>query len=490
MDKNESSTKETGLVPAGSTSPAVVPATGTLAKQQLPFEEVVIKLDHLGAWTLDGKVAMAFGPGAELIGNTVGVAITKPTKLIVNEEEKDNPYIIYDDINQPSVLWFRKIGVYIGKDGMIRYADITDRIDISAYIAERAVIVKKHKDTGAAGIFSTRKQAQAWNENAKEPGNDIWWFVATQGTEIGIAFNLAANNKKINTFQEGIIHFRKTILRRFETATNRRIIATMVPEYMTTKDAEIYKDQPFPDNPHYFKYKVISAKFTVQKPAPASQFQGLEMGLYQQIARAIREDNSELRDRALTSFSSMYGVTQPEIIEVNPDVAPDPVTITGDFELSNEDEGETPKETTSESDASKTEAPADVQLDPVPITGKMSEFKAYVKTQLPKMTEEQKLAGREIVGPDCALDGFKGGDIGKKVMIYFASIAGKEKEEETTSGTGEVTSEAMGKFLIEKLGEGDKKLLAIFYERYGENWQFDQLSDVEISEIYGEYTGA
>ena len=159
MDKNES-TEEKALVPVSTITPAV-PATGTLAKQQLPFEGVVIELGDTGAWTLDGKVAMAFGPGAELIGNTVGVAITKPAKVTVNEEEKDNPHIIYDDIGQPAVLWFRKIGVYIGKDGMIRYADIPDRIDISSYIAERATKVKKHKDTGSSGIFSTRKLRRA-----------------------------------------------------------------------------------------------------------------------------------------------------------------------------------------------------------------------------------------------------------------------------------------------------------------------------------------
>jgi hypothetical protein len=493
MDKNqELSTDGKALVPAGASPP--VPATGTLAKQQLPFEEVVIELDHTGAWTLDGKVAMAFGPGAELIGNTVGVAITKPAKVTVNEEEKDNPHIIYDDIGQPSVLWFRKIGVFIGKDGMIRHADITDRIDIGSYIAERAIKAKKSKDTpDASAIFCTKTQAQAWNEKAKEPKDDIWWFVPTQGTEIGIAFNLATTSKGITKLQEDVIHMRKPIIRRFETATNRRVIATLVPEYTTTKDADFHTYQPYKDNPNYKVTKVIKAKFTVQKPAPASQFQGLEMGLYQQIARAIREDNKELRERALASFSAMYGVEQPEIIEVNPDTAPDPINITGDFEPADEDEskgdGEIAKETTtSESETAKTSG--DGNLDPVPITGKMTEFRAYVKTQIPKMNEEQKAKLREIVGPDCALDGFKGSDIGKEVMKYFIGIAGKEQEAEKPSETGEVTTETMRKFLNEKLGEGDKKLSAIFYERYGEEWQFDQLSDVEIGEIYGEYTGA
>ncbi|MCK4639796.1 MAG: hypothetical protein KAU06_00525, partial [Candidatus Marinimicrobia bacterium] len=454
MDKNQKvSTDGKALVPAGASPP--VPATGTLAKQQLPFEEVVIELDHTGAWTLDGKVAMAFGPGAELIGNTVGVAITKPAKVIVNGEEKDNPHILYDDIGQPSVLWFRKIGVYIGKDGMIRYADIPDRIDISSYIAERATKAKKSKDTpSTAAIFCTKTQAQAWNEKAKEPGNDIWWFVPTQGTEIGIAFNLAVNCKGITKLQEDIIHFRKAIIRRFETATNRRVIATLVAEYMTTKDAEFVTITPYTNNPNFKVTKVVTAKFTVQKPAPASQFQGLEMGLYQQIARAIREDNSELRDRALASFGSMYGITQPEIIEVNPDTTPDPINITGDFEPADEDEGkgdgEIAKETTSESETAETSG--DVNLDPVPITGKMTEFRAYVKTQIPKMSDKQKGELREIVGPDCALDGFKGSDVGKEVMKYFIGIAGKEQESEKPSETGEVTTETMRKFLNEKLG--------------------------------------
>lgn len=483
-----------GLVPT-TKAIAPVPATGMLAKQQMPFEEVTIELDHTGAWTLDGEVAMAFGPGAELIGNTVGVSITKPAKVIVNDVEKDNPYILYDNIGQPSVMWFRKIGVYLDPNGMIRYADIPDRIDISAYIAERAAKIKKSKDTPAStAVFCTREQAEAWNKKATAPGNDIWWFVPTQGTEIGIAFNLAANVKGILKFQEEIIHFRKTILRRFETATNRRVIATLVPEYMKTTDAEIKKYQPYSNNPNYEILKVVKARFKVMKPTPKSQFQGLEMGLYQQIARAIKEDNPELRDRALTSFGSMYGIETPEIIESNPDESPDP-TIRTREELSDDEVSSKAKEkqealkNAENQDKASTETADEVKLDPVPQTSKMAEFRAYVKTQLPKMTDEQKAAIREIIGPDHALDAFKGTDIGKKVMKYFVGIAGMAEEEKPPAESGEVTTEMKRKLISEKLGEGDKRLATIFYERYGEEWELDQLSDVEINEIYGDFSG-
>jgi hypothetical protein len=444
---------------------AVSPSTGSLARNQIPFEEVIIELDGSGAWTLDGRIALAFGQGAEIIGNVAGVSITKPEFLKYGDEKKNNPFILYDEIGQPSVIFIRKIGIYIGKDGMIRYVDLTDRIDISSYIAERAVKVKKSDDCPkSAAVFCTRKIAEAWNEKAKEPGQDIWWFVPTQGREVGVAFNLSANINKINKLQEEIIHFRKTILRRFETATNRRIINSLVPEFMRTNQLEATYDK------QYYHWDLKLAKFKLLKPTPTTQFQGFELGLYHQIARAIKEDNSELRNRAINAFSQMYGIPA-NISEINPDMS-DPISVEYENEVK---------------DVNGVISDDKKEIEPVPETTKMSELREYVKAQIPKLSDEAIKELDQIT--EGTMENFKGQEMAKAVKKFFQKIAGAQKSEVKPQEVKqqEVKSNDKRKLLAEKLAEGDKKLIGIFYGYFGEEWNFENLSDIEIDSVYEDY---
>jgi len=469
-------THETSIVKSSGDS--IEPHSGAskspLDMSRFQFKETIVELDGTGAWTLDGKVAMAFGPGASQIGARAGVSITKPLKVMVGNNERDNPYLEHDNNGQPAILWIRKIGVYLDKHGLIRYVDLTDRIDIKAYVAERATKLVNRVDNqgnsiiGNSGRYCTKTQAEQWNASSKEPGQDVWWFVPTQGDEIGVAFNLADKVYLVNKFQEEIIHIKKTILRRFETATDRRVIFSLLPESLKTTDMKASYDQK------YKKWTLAYARFTVDSP----EGHGFELGIFQQIARALKEDNPEMRERAFAAFKKMSGFDETTIKEMPADNTPSPTEITPEWEPSEDSETSDDSEELVDDE----EGPAP-ELTPLPAGAiSMKDFRAYIKAEVPKLNAEQLQGLTDIYGKDSGFHQFKGKEMGQKIRRFFIEIAGQEEPPES----GEVTPDMMRKHIGEQLAENSQKITDILYARYGEEWTLDELSDIEISEIYNE----
>jgi hypothetical protein len=365
----------TAIVPAAESHPAPAIMAGPLMadfERSFGFQETIITLNKTGAYSADrGSTVVAFGPGALQIGRVANIFMTKPATLKINDEEHANPFYVLDEYGQPRLLWIRKIGIYLGRHGDIRYVDRTEQLDIEAYIVERVLKWKSDTPRNSAR-YATREQVRIWNDAASnaDPGAPVYMFVAVSGDDLGIALNLN-DPAGVDDLMADIAHMRKARMRRFETSSDRRIIASLIPESMTAFEFNIQQKQ---SSKGYSFYELEYARFRVDGPTKG----GMLMGVLHQIARALSEDNAELRNRALQGFSDMTGIPLSDIRLMSIETPPEG---TGDPEWEPETFG-------------------DGNLDPIPVMKKLSDLKEFVGSQFDKMDIDQRADFFKITGKE------------------------------------------------------------------------------------------
>lgn len=454
-----------------------VPARVTPAAEQpmdierrFGFTRTEIEMGPDGAYTIDGTTVYAYGPGAIRLGREAGVCIIKPAMIRVGESIHPNPHVEYDLMGQPSVLHMVKHGIMVDRSGSIRYvAPIYERIDIAAYIAERAMKAKQSKYTPPADArFCTRVQAEAWNKEAKEPGDPVWWFVATIGTETGVAFNLNSGEKQIRNLVNDIIHFRKNILRRFETATDRRVIWSLVYESMVAIRAQVEQVKTSAES-EYTRSVVRKAVFMVDKPTRG----GLELGLLQELGIAIREDNAQKRERLLEAFRGMTGLGEVRVVEsaAATDV-PEPVTVEGEIE-----------------DA------AEAGLEPMPPKGNLADRRAWLQALLPRLTADERARVVALLGPDPtqpgddqALAAALTRENARELAALVRGFIDARESPPPAAGPG---PDEMKAYLLEQMAEGSVGRIEGLMEAAGlaRDASLDIVPDETIRSIYNAYVG-
>lgn len=457
---------ETSVVPVTVAPAAVKPMD---VEDRFGFTRTEIVLGPDAAYTIDGKTVMAFGPGAIRLGREAGVCIIKPAMIKVGEHVHPNPHVEYDEKGQPRVVHMVKHGIMIDRSGSIRYvAPMYERIDIAAYIGERATKTKHGKKCPPVDArYCTREMAEEWNKRAKEPGDAVWWFVATIGTDTGIAFNLNSTEKGIKNLVGEILHFRKSILRRFETATDRRVIWSLVYESMIAKSADIEEIKPYADS-DWTVSRVKSATFVVDKPTRG----GLELGLLQELGIAIREDNAAKRENLLEAFRNVTGFGDVRVVEqaAAGDV-PEPQTVEGEIE---DVTGEIPA------------------LEPMPAKGKMGERRAYLKDLIPKLDEKEGIRLLEVLGLDPGAPGDEEAILNALTKDNAAAVARlvrqfiAEREDVLRRAMG---PDQMKAYLLEEMAEGAVGRIEGLMQEFGvaKDASLDMVPDETIVKIYDAY---
>ena len=449
-------------------APAVAPLA-MMDTDRFDFRPVEISLDNTAAYSLDGETAMAFGLEAIEIGRKSGIDIVDPDEVIVNGESHHNPYTDLDPEGNPRVIYIRKIGTHIDLNGMIRYVDLTDRMDIAAYIGERASKVAGYNLNSKAIMPMTRATSEKLN--VKGELNNVWWFLPVENWNVGIGFNKGASDKAVNSFSEEILHFRKGIERRFQTSVGRRVVASLIPGTMKTKSILKKKVTKKRKDKHgnwvnYEAEVIDKATFTAICPHK----KGFEFSLLQMIARAIKENNKALEEQALARFGEITGIT-PQLTEAGYDTTPDPTLET-----------EKPEEEAKEAK----EVEGELIDEPTgfyapPSSNKAQDFRDYLVDVLPKLEPFQKADVDEILsGADAST--IKG-DVLKAVRSYLIALSkvGKHDREET----GEVNPK---EYVLEMLSEGSQRTLDIMEEQFGKNFSADELTDMDFEVVYKKLT--
>jgi hypothetical protein len=261
------------------------------------FKETKVILGKGEAWHLN-DIIRPFGQGSKKLARLAGVEFLKPDTILVDGVRRDNPYIQRDKNDKAIRVYIRKAGIVIAADG-IRYAQpVTDIIEIRAIVSSMAINAKTKAGTPDAAKYCTRSQFESMIAQASKMGDAAWYFVPTADENTGIAFNLNAKGdagKVVEKFMKDLDGLYTHPLRKIETATDRRIFESLLPEMVTAVNDKTAKKGSWG--------AVDYAEFTIEIPTsnPIHRAALIEFGI------ALRDNDADSRERKFGELTRIIG---------------------------------------------------------------------------------------------------------------------------------------------------------------------------------------
>jgi len=422
------------------------------------FEDTVVRLNEIGAWSLKG-VVRPFGPGSKEIMRKLGIEILKPEKIHVNGEWHSNPYIEFVN-GKAARVWYVKHGIMVAADGIRYMQPELDYIDLGQAIARMALNAEdKLKDCPNAARNCSVERYRAMQEESNDPGSPDWYYVPIDD-ETGIAFNMnepGEPRKVIKKLRTDISDAKSYPLRKTNTSTDRRVMENLYPEIFTSlneKTLNVVND---------YGWKVKNAEYTIQVPTKNP----IQLQLMKEFGITLRDPDPAVREKKYTEIMGIFNGNIPiKKITAKP-------LDSENFAL---DEGD---------NVSKVDQPEN-KLKAIPVKISMRDFKKWVTGNWHDLTKEQRV----ILHKESGAEEGEPTRINKEnwhklyeLIMDWAGIAPPESDE--------ITPDDMRKHMLDWIMEQDGKLrfLGEILKDAGqpEDVDFGLIPDKDIRSIYNKF---